>query len=94
MTTANPNVANINTMLMLGGFSNDDLNKISQTIAFVRSQIGKEQIQALRVGQRVSWTGKFGFQKGIVTKVARKYVSVRVDDGTGYRVPANMIQAN
>lgn len=88
---SNPNVAQITTMLLMGGFSNEDLNKLTETIRYARSQLGKEQIRELRIGQTVTWTGKRGAQKGVVTKIAIKYVSVVTGQGMTWKVPASML---
>lgn len=88
---SNPNVAQIITMLLLGGFSNEDLNKLSETIRYARAQLGKEQIRELRVGQTVTWSGKRGLQKGTVSKINIKYVIVTTGPGLSWKVPAAML---
>lgn len=90
-TAQNPNVAQITTMLLLGGFSNEDLNKLSETIRYARAQLGKEQIRELRVGQTVTWSGKRGPQTGKVTKINIKYVLVTTGQGMTWKVPAAML---
>jgi len=88
---SNPNVAQITTMLLLGGFSNEDLNKLSESIRYARAQLGKEQIRELRVGQTVTWSGKHGLQKGTVSKINIKYVIVTTGPGLSWKVPAAML---
>lgn len=89
-TAQNPNVVNIKTMLLLGGFSNDDLNAIAQTIQYARAQLNQEQKRTLRIGQQVKWVGKRGAGTGVITKIAIKYVTVKTATSS-WRIPASML---
>jgi hypothetical protein len=79
--------------IMLGEFTNAELNTVIEAIKWSRAQLAKETKQQLRIGSMVSFDStKLGRNvKGFVTKIAVKYVTVNTSHGQ-WRVPANMLQ--
>ena len=78
-----------------GGFSNDELNQIQDSIRFCKSQITRANTSKFNVGSAVRFvSNRTGKQvDGTVTKVARKYITVRDNaDLTLWKVPANMLE--
>lgn len=84
--------AQINTLIMTGNLTNDDLVAISSAISYVRSQLAKKNIWTMRPGMKVTFTSsRTGTDlTGTVAKVGRKFVRVTVGT-TVWRVPANML---
>ena len=86
------NVKQINTAIIQGGFTNDQLVSIIDAVKFARSQLTQTIKYTLRVGDNVNFTSsKTGMNvTGVVMKIAIKYVTVRTAQGL-WRVPANML---
>jgi hypothetical protein len=86
------NVKQINTALITGTFTNEELTSVIDAVKFARAQLGQQTKRALRVGDSVNFTSTKTGQNvtGIVTKIAIKYVTVRAHTGL-WRVPANML---
>jgi hypothetical protein len=85
-------VQEINTAIIQGGLTNDELVSIIDAVKFARSRLAQATKYSLRVGDNVEFTSsKTGrLTRGHVTKIAIKYVTV--DTGMGqWRVPANML---
>ena len=84
----------INTAIITGTFTNDQLTSIVDAVKFARSRLTATKKAGLRIGQNVSFTStKNGMTyKGTVNKVAIKYVTVATPQGM-WRVPANMLEA-
>jgi len=87
-------IQSINTEIIQGNFSNDELNSIMDAIKFARSRITQKNIFTMRAGANVQFTSsKTGMTvKGTVSKVGRKYVTVSTQQGL-WRVPANMLES-
>ena len=86
------NIMQINTAILQGGFTNDQLTSIIDAVKFSRARLTEMNKRSLRIGQRVSFTSsRTGTQvEGTVRKIAIKFVTV--DTGFGlWRVPANML---
>lgn len=83
----------INTAIISGTWTNQDLLSMGDAIKFARSRLTAKTKAGLRVGQNVSFTSnKNGMTyKGTVNKVAIKYVTVATPQGM-WRVPANMLE--
>jgi hypothetical protein len=92
-------ISDLNRTIMLGDFTNDQLDSIINAVKFRRNQIAKQNKQTLKPGSSV----KFYSSKqarlviGTVTKVNRKYVIVREQTSgqfaiSNWRVPANMLE--
>ena len=86
------NVKQINTAIIQGGFTNDQLVSIIDAVKFARSQLTQTIKYTLRVGDNVNFTSSKTGQNytGVVMKVAIKYVTVKTITGL-WRVPANML---
>jgi len=85
-------IQEINTAIIQGGLTNDELVSIIDAVKFARSRLAQATKYSLRVGDNVEFTSsKTGrLTRGHVTKIAIKYVTV--DTGMGqWRVPANML---
>jgi small-conductance mechanosensitive channel len=86
------NVQQINTALVTGSFTNDQLQSVVDAVKFARSRLAQTTKWSLKVGDNVNFTSsKTGVNyTGIVTKIAIKYVTVKTVGGL-WRVPANML---
>ncbi len=90
---------NINSAIVSGQFTNDELNQIGEAIKFARSQLTRQNTGSLVVGTSVKFTKQNGaIVYGTVDKVNRKFIHVR-ETNPGrltagiWRVPANMLEA-
>lgn len=85
-------IQQINTALISGTFTNDELNSVGDAIKFARSRIQRKTICELRIGTNVNFTSSKTGQNytGVVTKIAIKYVTVRTVAGL-WKVPASML---
>ncbi len=86
-------IQEVNSSIMFGDFTNDQLDSIMSAIKFRRSQISKETKRAITIGTKVKFTSNRNGQTytGVVEKIAIKNIIVRTPLG-GYRVPANMLE--
>lgn len=86
------NVQAINTALITGTFTNDELSSVIDAVKFARARLTQTTKFSLKVGDSVEFTStKTGITlQGTVTKIAIKYVTVRTPQGL-WRVPANML---
>ena len=87
-------IQEINTAIMFGNFTNDQLTSINDAVLYARAQLRAVKIRTFTKGDTVKFHGtKRGVTvKGTVTKVAIKYVTVK-DGVTLWKVPANMLEA-
>jgi len=86
-------IQQVNSTIMFGGFTNDQLNSILAAVKFRRSQLTRETKRELRIGSRVKFSSTRTGQTvvGTVNKVAIKYVTVATPQGL-WKVPANMLE--
>ncbi len=86
------NVDRINTAIISGNLTNDELSTVIEAVRYARAQLGKKSIRALSIGDNVNFnSAKLGRNvTGIVTKIAIKYVTVRTATGL-WKVPASML---
>ena len=86
------NVQDINTALVTGSFTNDQLQSVIDAVKFARSRLAQSTKWSLRVGDNVNFTSSKTGQNltGVVMKIAIKYVTVKTIQGL-WRVPANML---
>lgn len=76
---------------ILRSASNEDLVAIGDAIKMRRTQLTKQNVRKLAVGDAVQFNGRKGVVRGRVQKINIKYVIV--DSGvTRWRVPANMLE--
>ena len=92
-------IAEVNTAIIAGNFTNEQLNSIGDAIKFARAQIANKNKFTLVKGTKVKFTGRQGITVvGTVDKVNRKFILVREDKPGAFtagiwRVPANMLEA-
>ena len=86
------NVNQINTAIIQGTFTNDQLSSMIDAVKFARSRLTQTIKWSLKVGDNVNFTSSKTGQNytGIVMKVAIKYVTVKTITGM-WRVPASML---
>jgi hypothetical protein len=85
-------IKQINSAIMFGTWTNDELTSMVDAVRWNRASLVKQIKNTIVVGDNVEFTSnKSGCRvRGLVTKVAVKYVTVNT--GTGlWRVPANML---
>ena len=85
-------VQEINTAIIQGGLTNDELSSVIDAVKFARSRLTQLTKFSLRVGDNVNFnSAKQGRNvTGVVMKIAIKYVTVKTATGL-WRVPANML---
>jgi hypothetical protein len=85
-------VQEINTAIIQGGLTNDELTSVIDAVKFARSRLTQLTKFSLRVGDNVNFnSAKQGRNiTGVVMKIAIKYVTVKTATGL-WRVPANML---
>ena len=88
------NITQINTAILQGNFTNDQLSSMIDAVKWARHQLTRNVKNSIKPGQMVKFTSsKTGkTMVGDVTKIAIKYVTVRTPAGM-WRVPANMLEA-
>ncbi len=86
------NVDRINSAIIQGNLTNDELTTVIEAVKFARSRLQKQVKNTLMIGDDVNFTSaKTGLNyTGVVTKIAIKYVTVKTVNGL-WRVPANML---
>lgn len=86
------NVDRINSAIIQGNLTNDELTTVIEAVKYARSRLQKQVKNALMIGDNVNFTSsKTGMNMtGVVTKIAIKYVTVKTLQGA-WRVPANML---
>lgn len=90
-------IQEINSTIIGGTFTNDQLNSIMMAVQFARNQLAQKNKFTLRAGSQVKFVSSRNGQTvlGTVEKVNRKFVIVR-ESGKAFgswRVPANMLEA-
>lgn len=86
-------IQEINSTIMFGNLTNDQLDSVISAVKFRRSQLTREVKRGLTVGSKVKFysTKRGQTYQGTVEKVAVKFVTVNC--GTvRWRVPANMLE--
>ena len=88
------NIKQINTAIMQGDFTNEDLVSIGDAIRFARAQLVVRNKSVLTIGSNVKFNSSTrGTISGVVKKINRKFIIV---DQTGqfrsWKVPANMLE--
>jgi hypothetical protein len=88
------NIKEINSAIMHGNVTNEELNSIVDAVRFARAQLVIRNKRSLVVGCRVKFTGtRAGTVVGVVRKINRKLIVV--DDPvkfSSWKVPANMLE--
>jgi exosome complex RNA-binding protein Csl4 len=85
-------IQQLNSIIMFGSFSNDELDSIINAVKFARAQLAKQARNSFVRGSKVKFTSSRTGQvvTGEVTDVKRKFIHVR-SGMTNWRVPANML---
>jgi hypothetical protein len=92
------NIKQINTAIMQGDFSNEDLNSIGDAIRFARAQLVVRNKSVLTIGSNVKFTSSTrGIIVGTVKKINRKFILVNEQKpgnlfGSTWKVPASMLE--
>jgi hypothetical protein len=86
------NIMEINTAILQGGWTNDQLSSMIDAVKFARARLTEQSKRSLSIGDTVNFTSnKTGMNiTGFVNKIAIKYVTVKTTQGL-WRVPANML---
>ena len=86
------NITQINTAILQGNFTNDQLTSIIDAVKFSRARLVDMNKRALRIGDAVSFRSSKTRMTvtGTVSKIAIKFVTVSTAQGL-WRVPANML---
>ena len=85
-------IQEINSSIMFGDFTNEQLDSILMAVKFARGQLVKQARTTLVKGSKVKFTSTRTGQLvvGEVVEVKRKYIHVR-SGATTWRVPGNML---
>ena len=88
------NIKEINSAIMHGDFTNEQLNSIGDAIRFARAQLVVRNKSVLSVGATVKFTSSTrGTISGVVKKINRKFIIVdQVGQFRSWKVPANMLE--
>ena len=93
-------IKDINSAIMFGNFTNEQLNSIGDAIRYARAQLTQQKKREFSVGAAVKFrnsrTG--GITYGTVKKINIKYILVNEQRPNSiftsvWRVPANMLEA-
>ncbi len=95
----NLSINDVNTAIMFGDFTDEQLRSIGAAITYRRNQILKANKREMTLGSKVKFVGRQGrMVVGEVTKINRKFIIVREQPnsnslfGTNWRVPGNMLE--
>ena len=88
------NIKQINTAIMQGDFTNEELNSIGDAMRFARAQLVVRNKSALTIGSNVKFTSSTrGTIYGVVKKINRKFIIVdQPGQFRSWKVPANMLE--
>lgn len=92
------NIKQINTAIMQGDFTNEELNTIGDAMRFARAQLVARNKMVLSVGSKVKFTSSTrGTILGVVKKINRKFIIVDSSKPGSFinnvwKVPANMLE--
>ena len=87
------NIMQINTAILQGSFTNDQLTSIIDAVKFSRARLTEQNKRSLTIGDNVHFNStklKGAGVTGVVVKIAIKFVTVKTVSGM-WRVPANML---
>ena len=88
------NIKQVNTAIMQGDFTNEELNSINDAIRFARAQLVVRNKSVLTIGTNVKFTSSTrGTISGVVKKINRKFIIVdQPGQFRSWRVPASMLE--
>ena len=87
------NITQINTAILQGSFTNNQLTSIIDAVKFARARLTEQTKRSLTIGDNVHFNStklKGAGVTGVVVKIAVKFVTVKTVSGM-WRVPANML---
>ena len=87
-------IKEVNSAIMFGNFTNDELNSIADAIRWARMQMTKQKARAFHAGDIVKFTDrKRGVTyTGTVDRVKLKYALVKTG-ATRFNVPLTMLES-
>lgn len=87
-------IGTINSAIMRGTWTNDELTSMIDAVKFARSQLGRAKLRSFARGDAVKFTSARNGRvyQGTVEDVKIKNVVVNTSMGR-FRVPANMLEA-
>ena len=88
------NIKQVNTAIMQGDFTNEELTSIGDAIRFARAQLVVRNKSVLTIGSNVKFTSSTrGTISGVVKKINRKFIIVdQPGQFRSWKVPANMLE--
>ena len=92
MKKASLSVQDINSAIISGNFTIDDINSIVQAVTFARTRLAQKTKASLHLGDDVQFTdSRTGYViAGHAVKIAVKFVTVQTNAGR-WKVPASML---
>lgn len=86
-------IKEINSAIMFGNLTNDQLSSVIDAVKFARTQMTKQKTRAFKLGDSVKFTSNRNglTYVGTVRKVKIKYILVNTPGGL-FNVPANMLE--
>jgi hypothetical protein len=87
-------IKQVNSAIMFGNFTNDQLTSIADAVKYARAQLTQKTKRSLMLGDTVKFTSNRNgvTYRGTVRKIAIKFVTV--DTGQFlFKVPANMLES-
>jgi hypothetical protein len=86
-------IQEINSAIMSGSFTNDQLTSIGDAIRFARANLVRQTKRQLTIGSKVKFTSNRNGMTyiGTVDKIKIKFVLVNTPQGR-YNVPASMLE--
>ena len=92
MKKASLSVQDINSAIISGSFTIDDINSIFQAVTFARTLLAQNTNATLRLGDNVQFTNPRtgSVTAGHVVKIAVKFVTIKTS-GSLWKVPASML---
>ena len=87
------NIQQINTAIISGTWTNQDLESMIDAVKFARSRLATTMKFQVRAGTKVKFHSSKRNQtfEGTVTKMAQKYATIQTNSGL-WKVPANMLE--
>ena len=71
----------------------DTLREVGNLVRRRWGDLQRRAVYTFRVGDRVEWDSKYGrTDRGVVTKINQKTVSLRADSGVLWKVSANLLR--
>lgn len=85
-------IQDINSSIMFGNLTNDQLESIIAAVKYARSQLGKTVKRNLKIGDTVKFYSSRSGNTigGTVDKISISNITVRTNQGL-WKVPANML---